>query len=79
MFGKADQNPLTVIAFKKPEQFQAGIIDLPINAPISREDLIVVGVDVGTTRRSVLSTFVQHFTKQDRDNVQKPTNPGKWH
>jgi hypothetical protein len=78
LFGKGDQNPITVIAFKKPEQFQAGIIDLPVEAPISREDAIALKVAAITTDPFTLSCFVEHFDKQDRSNVPgTPTNPIK--
>lgn len=69
LFGKGDTNPVTVIAFKKPEQFQAGIIDLPLDAPMSMEDIIALKVQQGTTAAFTLSCFVEHFYKQDRNNV----------
>ena len=69
LFGKADQNEINVISFKDPDQFQAGIIDIPMDIPISREDLLVNKVAAITTDPFTLACFVQHFYKQDRSDV----------
>lgn len=69
MYGKGETNPITVLAFKKPEQFQAGIVDLPINADMSREDLVALKVNEATTDEFTLSCFLEHFYKQDRRDM----------
>ena len=65
LFGKADQNPISVTSFKKPEQYQNGIIDLPVEIMVDGE----TGIMVSMTPLAVtitLSVFVERFNKQDR-------------
>lgn len=69
MYGKGDTNPITVLSFRKPEQFQAGIVDLPLDATMSREDLIALKVNEATTAEFTLSCFLEHFYKQDRSDL----------
>lgn len=65
LFGSGAQNPLNPSSFKKPEQFQAGIIDIPCNIPIDKETYLVVGVAALVISFS-LSIFVQRFSKRDK-------------
>lgn len=70
LFGKADQNPIPVLAFKKPEQFQAGIIDVPCNIPIDKESFLALSV-VNLVTSFTLSMFVSRFRKHDSQELPK--------
>ena len=68
LFGKAGQNSVSVGAYKKPEQFQAGIIDIPVNAIIDKGTMIVMNMShlaAAFPFTVQLSIFVQRFDKYD--------------
>lgn len=65
LFGAGSQNPISPVSFKNPDQFQAGIIDLPCNIPIDKETYIVVDVAPLVISFS-LAIFVQRFSKHDK-------------
>ena len=72
LFGKADQNPISVTSFKKPEQYQNGIIDLPVEVIVDGESGIMVSM-TNLVCQITLSVFVERFNKQDRfDLMPKP-------
>ena len=66
LFGKADQNPISVASFKKPENFQAGIIDIPVEIFLDGETGLVVSMTNAVAQTVTLSVFVERFNKQDR-------------
>lgn len=69
LFGKAAENAVSVNAYKKPEQFQAGVIDIPVNADIDKETLILLNIANGLTAYPAtiqISVFVERFTRIDR-------------
>lgn len=66
LFGKADQNPISVASFKKPENFQAGIIDIPTEIWLDGETGIAVSMTNAVAQTVTLSVFVERFNKQDR-------------
>lgn len=68
LFGKGGQNPISVSSFKDPNQFQNGIIDIPVNVDIDKETALVISmapIVVSVT----LSVFVSKFNKLDAYNM----------
>lgn len=75
LFGKADQNPISITSFKKPEQYQAGIVDIPVEIWVDGETGIVVSMTNLKVQTVTLSVFVERFNKQDRyDLTRNPKN-----
>lgn len=68
LFGKAGQNSLSPNSFKKPEQFQAGIIDMPVNVDVDKETALVVSM-TPLVVSITLSIFVSKFNKYDAYNM----------
>lgn len=75
LFGAGAANPLSPVSFKTPEQFQAGIIDIPVNIPVDKETYLVVGVAALVISFS-LAVFVQRFSKHDKVSL-KPLSQVK--
>lgn len=75
LFGKADQNPISVTSFKKPEQFQAGILDIPVEVIVDAETGIMVSM-TNLVCTITLSVFVERFNKNDRFDL-RPTPRGR--
>lgn len=70
LFGKASANPVSVASFKKPEQFQNGIIDLPIEAVIDKETILMVSMFPAVCEVT-LSIFVERFHKRDAMDLKR--------
>lgn len=68
LFGKGGQNPVSISSFKKPEQFQNGIIDIPVNVDIDKETALVVSL-APLVVSITLSVFVSKFNKLDAYNM----------
>jgi hypothetical protein len=69
LFGKLSEDDITIAAYKKPEQFQPGIVDIPIAANIDKETMLILNVtDVATAYpfNFQLHVFVEKFQKHDR-------------
>ena len=69
LFGKADQNPISVLSFKKPENFQAGIIDLPVDVDIWKDRLAALSVNRLFTGTITLSVFIEAYAKRSPLNT----------
>lgn len=64
IFGKEEKNPLSVISFKKPENEQDTIIDIPIDVIMDKEKCIVMSIsDTVAPFEVTLSCFVRRFSK----------------
>lgn len=74
LFGKADQNPLSVLSFKKPENFQAGIIDIPVDMDVWKDRAFVLSVNSLFTGVITLSIFVERFEKRNSANTVMTNN-----
>lgn len=69
LFGKGADDDVNIGAYKKPEQFQPGIIDIPIAADIDKETMFMPTVTNTATAypfNFTLSVFVEQFNKHDR-------------
>jgi len=70
LFGKDAGNAVSVNAYKKPEQFQAGVIDIPVNADIDKETYILLNMATGASAYPFsvqISVFVEKFARIDAD------------
>ncbi len=63
LFGKFDQDQISPNSFKMPEQFQAGIIDVPIKKGVDKQTILAsyFNYDAVLTQWSL---FVQYLQKQ---------------
>lgn len=69
LFGKGSDDDLNVGAYLKPEQFQTGVIDIPIAADVDKETMLIANVSnlaVAYPFTFTLSVFVERFDKHDR-------------
>jgi hypothetical protein len=69
LFGKDVSNDVSIGAYKKPEQFQPGIIDIPISADIDKETLINANISesaIAYPFSITMSVFVEKFNKHDK-------------
>lgn len=72
LFGKGSDDDLNVGAYLKPEQFQTGVIDIPIAADVDKETMLMAYVSqlaVAYPFTFTLSVFVEKFDKHDRLNA----------
>lgn len=63
MFGKIDFNALSVATFKNPEQFQAGIVDIPLTWDVNSQKGILGSIRQTASFTVTLSMFIQSYTK----------------
>lgn len=69
LFGKLSSDDITIAAYKKPEQFQPGIVDIPIAANIDKETMMLLNVTQNASAYPFtfqLHVFVEKFNKHDR-------------
>jgi len=69
LFGKMTEDDITIGAYKRPDQYQAGIVDIPLNAKIDKETMFNMNVtDAANTYPFTfyLHTFVERFNKHDK-------------
>ena len=69
LFGKQTSDDITIGAYKKPEQFQPGIVDIPISANIDKETMFLMNVTESASAYPLnfqLHVFVEKFQKHDR-------------
>jgi len=69
LFGKQISDDITIGAYLKPEQFQPGVIDIPIAADVDKETMFIANIsDLATAYpfNLTLSVFVEKFNKHDR-------------
>jgi len=63
IFGKLVQNTLTPSAFRKPDDFQTGIVDIDINADVDKETTIWSKISNTAGFSITLSVFVSRVSK----------------
>jgi hypothetical protein len=68
IFGKSSTNQLNVDSYKKPEQFQSGIIDIPLSANIDKETAFV-GALIQTAGIAVTNSFTVTRIKKFNRNL----------
>lgn len=63
MFGKNESNSISLASFKNPEQFQSGIIDVPVTWDVHSESGIVGAIRQTAGFTVTLSLFVSSYNK----------------
>ena len=63
LFGKTQDNPISVSSFKNPLQFQSGIIDIPYNGGIDKEKGFAISIISDAGFSVTLSVLVSRFTQ----------------
>lgn len=74
LFGKERSDDVTIGAYVKPEQFQPGIVDIPVSADVDKETMFIVNVsDLATAYpfNFTLSVFVEMYNKRDRMDLRR--------
>lgn len=64
MFGKKSENALSIGAYKRPDQFQTGIIDVDGVFELDKETGILLSINASAGFSVTISSFVEKFYRQ---------------